>query len=562
MKKFLLGGVALFALTAHGPAGAADMRAPAYKAPPAPLWSWSGFYIGTHSGLALSHARFDDPFGASIFGDKVRSPGSIAGLQGGYNWQNGNIVTGLEFDTSFLNGDGTNTCLAFSGNFTSANCRVSPTWMGTLTGRLGTTIGYDGRTLLYLKGGLGWVHNDVDVTVNFPGFLTTSTSDTRFGGTIGAGVEYALTGHWTAKFEYAYLGFGKQNVLTPYTLAGNPVSIGVAQDIHAAKVGVNYKLGGGPAPWDGGPAAYGQGPMYTKGPAPMAYGPGWEVEIGGRYWYSSGRFQKDLPGGNVNDQSLISRLTYDNNGSTGEFYGRIDTPIAPLPMLPWTLFVKGNVGAGSITKGKMNDEDWLGAPAYSNTLSDLTKTRLDYATIDVGVDVYRGHGYKVGYFIGYNRWHEQMEANTCVQIASPASGICNPPITNTRVITETDTWDSLRAGISGEVMLTDRVKLSGDAAYLPYVKFRGVDNHWLRNLVIDESGRGKGVQVEGFLSYYLTPQFSIGAGARYWAVWTTSGSDSFNGVPIDRNDTYRAERFGGLFQATYKFGGGPVYAKY
>jgi hypothetical protein len=89
-----------------------------------------------------------------------------------------------------------------------------------------------------------------------------------------------------------------------------------------------------------------------------------------------------------------------------------------------------------------------------------------------------------------------------------------------------------------------------------------VDNHWLRNLVIDESGRGKGVQVEGFLSYYLTPQFSIGAGARYWAMWTTSGSDAFNGVPVDRNDTYRAERFGGLFQATYKFGGGPVYAKY
>src|SRR4051794_38066850 len=53
MKKFLLGSVALFALTAGGSALAADYAAPAYKAAPyaAPsYYNWSGYYIGFNIG--------------------------------------------------------------------------------------------------------------------------------------------------------------------------------------------------------------------------------------------------------------------------------------------------------------------------------------------------------------------------------------------------------------------------------------------------------------------------------------------------------------------------------
>jgi hypothetical protein len=111
----------------------------------------------------------------------------------------------------------------------------------------------------------------------------------------------------------------------------------------------------------------------------------------------------------------------------------------------------------------------------------------------------------------------------------------------------------LRVGLSTQTMLTPQLKLTGDIAYLPYVKFSGVDNHWLRALVIDESGTGRGVQLEAILSYYVTPQFSLGAGARYWAMWTRDGSDAFNGVPTNRTDTFRYERYGVLLQAAYKF---------
>src|ERR1019366_10302143 len=57
MKKFLLGTVALVALGATAPAIAADLGArPAYTKAPAymaPIYNWTGFYIGGHVGGAF-----------------------------------------------------------------------------------------------------------------------------------------------------------------------------------------------------------------------------------------------------------------------------------------------------------------------------------------------------------------------------------------------------------------------------------------------------------------------------------------------------------------------------
>src|ERR1700720_4581799 len=58
MKKFLLGTVAFVALGATVPALAADLAArPAYTKAPAymaPIYNWTGFYIGGHVGGAFS----------------------------------------------------------------------------------------------------------------------------------------------------------------------------------------------------------------------------------------------------------------------------------------------------------------------------------------------------------------------------------------------------------------------------------------------------------------------------------------------------------------------------
>jgi outer membrane protease len=463
------------------------------------------------------------------------------------------------------------TCGAFSGFYASSNCGARPDANGTVTGRLGLALGPAGHTLLYGKGGFAWQHTDVTTTLNNNLFflpVTNSTSLTQTGWTIGAGVEQSLTPAWSVKFEYDYLNFGHQGSVVIPTSSFGPVAINgniaifnavpaassnMSSDAHMFKLGFNYKLGQDPwAPGWGAPV-----PVLGKAP-PLASVPGWEFEGGGRYWYSWGRFQKDLPqappqAGAGNDHSLNSRLTYDNvTANTGEFFGRIDTPI--------NVYLKGNVGGGSISGGHMNDEDWnLAVPIpYSNTIAGRVTGPLFYGTIDLGYDLLRGPGYKAGPFVGYNRYNYTMDAGGCVQIANPNSDCVdgNTKPTSHTSITEQGTWDSLRIGSSAEVMLFDRWKLTGDVAYVPYTKFSGTDNHLDRVplLIIDESGHGRGVQAEAFLSYLVTDQFSVGVGGRYWALWTTSGSDAFNGVPISRNDTYRVDRLGVTFQASYKFG--------
>jgi outer membrane protease len=202
----------------------------------------------------------------------------------------------------------------------------------------------------------------------------------------------------------------------------------------------------------------------------MAVASGWDVEVGARYWYSSGRFQKDL--GSTTDPALAnilnSRLTYNSTANSGEFFGRVDTPL--------NVFVKGNIGAGSLSGGHMNDEDWVifgGTVPYSNTLSDPVKGSIDYATLDLGYDFFRGAGYKLGAFVGYNYYKENKSAYGCAQIANQLSD-CVPAIpSSVLVITEVDTWKSFRIGVNGEVMIADRLKLGADIAYLPYVNFNG-----------------------------------------------------------------------------------------
>jgi hypothetical protein len=275
------------------------------------------------------------------------------------------------------------------------------------------------------------------------------------------------------------------------------------------------------------------------------------VEIGSRVWYSSGRFQKDL--GATADQSqsniLISRLTYENTAASAEVFGRIDGSA--------NIFLKGFLGGGKFMSGKLHDEDWaisdefgnVVAP-YSNTVSDPVNGTIGYGTADIGYNFLRGAGFKVGGFVGYDYFSENKSAYGCTQIANRNSD-CATPIPNSVLgITENDKWNSVRIGLNGVVTLWDRVQLTGDAAWLPYVSFTGVDNHLLRgevaNTISPESGRGQGVQLETILSYSVTPALNIGAGGRYWAMWATTGAstDLFSqGCPCQTLPA-RTERYG------------------
>ena len=529
-------------------------------------------YLGYHSGAAFGSATFSDPFGPSLFGDKVRTPGGLFGIQAGANGQSGSTVFGIELDLSASDLDGANTCFAFSAAYVPSNCHVRTNYMGTLTGRLGVAVGPQGRTLLYGKAGAAFESSQVDATPNFNGISvlpSSANNGLRFGWTVGAGVEHALVGNWTIKGEYDYLAFGDTRFSVPASAfnPGAPVlvvpltSSNVSQDIHQFKIGVNYKLGADPRSVD---PVWHQGSMKDGSVRPA---PGFEVQVGAGYAYGWGRFQKDIgvlkaPG--IPQNLLISRLTYDDmKTNSGEVFARVDTP--------WNLMAKGFIGGGNGKSGHMNDEDWgLGGALgfYSNTLSQPVKDDISYGAVDVGYDWLRGRDYKVASFVGYTRFTSDMSTFGCISISAancPPPGV---PFTGSPIITERDTWTALRLGSSAQFMIVHGLRATIDAAYLPYVEFKGTDHHNFGNSgvvaeIFPEKGTGSGVQLEALLSYDLTHNISVGVGGRYWAMWTTEGSEhcSFGapglclGAPTPAQH-FRAsmEQTSVLLQATYKFG--------
>lgn len=163
----------------------------------------------------------------------------------------------------------------------------------------------------------------------------------------------------------------------------------------------------------------------------------------------------------------------------------------------------------------------------------------------------------MGAFAGYNYYTERWDAFGCAQIANQFSD-CVPSVpTSTIIITQDSTWQSLRVGLTGDTMLVDRVKVSADVAYLPYVSMTGRDNHLLRSIFFDQQGAGQGVQLETILSILLTDNFNVGVGARYWAMWTTSGTFTCTGCGAPDAGKYNTERYGTFLQADYRFGGLP-----
>ena len=544
-------------------ASAADMPAIV----PAPLlvapWSWTGLYIGGHIGAGFASSQFSDPRGPSIYGGNVRSPMALAGAQAGYNWQipNSKFVVGVEADASWSDADGSATCLASSGFFISANCRVHPGVGGSLTGRVGWAAGAQGRTLVYAKGGGAWLQERIDITSNRLIFPSTGFDGTRWGWTAGGGVERAITPAWSFRLEYDYARFGALNVATPESFVQvlPPLSNGylrtaagttsVSQNLQTVKLGLNYKIGvDGDARFQPTESDY-----RLRGTTDAGVIPGIEVEIGGRTWYSSGRFQKDL--GATTDQAkqnvLVSRLTYDTTAASGEVFGRIDSS--------QNIFLKGFVGGGKILSGNMHDEDWLifnGTVPYSNTLSTVTGD-IGYATVDVGYSLFRGPSANVGTFVGYNYFRENKSAYGCAQVANRFSD-CVPSIPNSTLgITEDTKWNSFRVGVNGVVKVWDGWTLTADAAYLPFANFKGTDNHVLRtdvtNTVSPEQGTGHGVQLEAILSYAIGKSFTVGAGGRYWAMWAPGATTNIFGTDCPcQTLPVRTERYGGFIQASYK----------
>jgi outer membrane immunogenic protein len=254
MKKLVkelaivLGALTLGTVTAS----AADLPARTYtKAPPAPVvaaYDWSGFYIGVNGGGGGGQICMN--FFLSFDGGCQNPSGGLAGGQIGYNWQLSSLVLGLELSGDWANLTGNNVAVGFSP--VTDHSHVSGLFMAT------ARAGYAwDRALLYVRGGAAWAREDYSVTCNgvVPGggactpvgATAITGSETRFGGVVGAGFEYAVTNNLILGVEGDYLPFGTRNeTFTPnpgYGCGlGCPVT--VKENLWTATGRLSWKFGG------------------------------------------------------------------------------------------------------------------------------------------------------------------------------------------------------------------------------------------------------------------------------------------------------------------------------
>jgi outer membrane immunogenic protein len=286
MKNLLIAVAALGLFAASG-AKAADLplRAPPPPPPPVPYFSWTGFYIGVNGGGGSANDSFSGTqttiFGPTSFGGSGNFVGAVAGGQGGFNYEFPiHVVIGVEGDGDWANlGNALSACSTFSaGPFTGfpAGCATNNLTLNsfeTVRGRLGyafdTGSNWAPSALLYATGGWAWGQSSGNSTLTCLGvgcpaasLLFTgggaSFSDRENGWVAGAGFEWAIFQHWTARIEYLHLQFN--NVSTNYstTTTSNlgtstaTTHISSNDGVNVVRFGVNYLFNFGGLAYAGG----------------------------------------------------------------------------------------------------------------------------------------------------------------------------------------------------------------------------------------------------------------------------------------------------------------------
>jgi outer membrane immunogenic protein len=205
MKKVVLSAVALLAASWTVSAEGADLpyapRAPYTVNQPLNAYSWAGPYLGANLGYAWG----------SVDHNPTKPSGFEGGVQGGYNWQTGPWVFGVEGDIQ-----------ATGAEDTFAPWKFSNPWFGTLRGRAGYAFN---NILFYGTGGLAFGELRGET-------FGLSESHTTAGWTAGVGAEFGLAPNWSAKIEYLYVGLSNEN----FTVTGqsNGYRFGLV------RAGVNY----------------------------------------------------------------------------------------------------------------------------------------------------------------------------------------------------------------------------------------------------------------------------------------------------------------------------------
>jgi outer membrane immunogenic protein len=204
----------------------------------APVFTWTGFYIGGNLGVAWTKGDVTDSVGDIRF-NYGQNAVFTGGGQVGANYQINWLVVGVEADFDWLANTQNSTNTAIIPNVqVSANDR----WITTLAARVGVA---NNNWLYYAKGGGGWVGaNNFTVTnVTTGTSISFSNSNSNSGWLVGAGIEWAFAPNWTSRIEYDFLGLNNQSFTVPagvVSSSGDDVITTTNRDVQTLTVGINY----------------------------------------------------------------------------------------------------------------------------------------------------------------------------------------------------------------------------------------------------------------------------------------------------------------------------------
>jgi outer membrane immunogenic protein len=219
---------------------AADMGRPMYKAPmapPAPIYNWTGCYVGVNVGGAFANIDVTDvTTGASA--SRTSDTGVAGGGQIGCDYQMSQWVVGIRnmFDGTSIKGSRSFTDPGLVGGSGTVDTKVH--WFDALTARGGYLV--QPNLLFYVQGGAAWTEAKATVFDSTGAEVGSLSRNSRTGWTVGGGAEWMFVPQWSVFVEYNYMGFGTRS--SSFQVCSGCDVFSAKANIQDVLVGVNYKF--------------------------------------------------------------------------------------------------------------------------------------------------------------------------------------------------------------------------------------------------------------------------------------------------------------------------------
>ena len=233
-----------------------------YAPPPRPACAqFGGWNVGLNVGWASIDSRWVDRdawvdnFGTDwALGTVSNQHGGVTvGGHAGYLWQSGCTVWGFELDAAWADLDRTRVYDSSAGTGTALTLTNDLQWYGSLRTRTGLIVD---NLLLYVTGGLAYAKIDNTWTINDPAAVQTfAADDSRWGGVLGVGAEWAFNANWSVRTEFLYYIF-KEVETSGVSTNGQAVSFDSQDSMWVTRFALTYRWGGGDY--------YGKAPVQAK----------------------------------------------------------------------------------------------------------------------------------------------------------------------------------------------------------------------------------------------------------------------------------------------------------